>query len=419
MKMLSKGIVASLDVGGSRVACVIAEYDPDTGLSIRGVGNRACKGISGGVVVDMLDTENAIRASVEQAEKMAGETISTVILAFSGGDQSSKIVEASVDITGQLVTEADIHAVIQSAQEQSGLDDAHILHAFPAAYFLDGAVGNVPPVGMYGKKLGVAQHFISANKSPLMNLEACVRRAHLDISHVVSSPLASAMASMVDDEAQMGAACIDIGAGTTSIAVMAQGALVHSEVLPIGGEQITEEIARALLTPLKEAERLKTFNGAATATGADDRVEIEVMQVGEDGGDDSVVRYPRSVLRLVMQKELETLFATIAEKLDGSGFSGVSGKRVVLTGGVAQTEAIRDLASGVLDRNVRIGRPPKLQGLPSAAHSPSFSCAVGLLMCAAHVPAVMKPYGEKAGEVRETPSQNPLIRMIRWYKDNF
>lgn len=412
-----EGLIAALDVGSAKIACLIAEIDAEGQVKVKGVGNRACLGgISAGAVVDMDATEEAIRASVDQAEKMAGATISNVFLSFSGGEPKSTVIEVQVDVDGHAVSQGDIDKAIAKAREQIDADEDEILHAFPAAFAVDGNFGVKAPTGMYGKKLSVALHVITASSGPLQNLQACVRRAHLNVTGVVLTPFASGLSTLVEDEAKMGAACIDIGAGTTSISIFAQGALVHAEVLPIGGAQITEQVARTLLTPFEHAERLKTFNGAAVVDSADERLEIEVPQLGE-GGDDAIVRMPRSALTGVIQQELELLFSTIGKRLDASGFSGVAGRRVVLTGGVAQTEGIRDLASKVLGRQVRIGKPEMIGGLPQAAQAPTFAGAVGLLLYGARRPVVetMKKASEKPG----VPTRGAFGRFSRWVRDNF
>jgi cell division protein FtsA len=270
---------------------------------------------------------------------------------------------------------------------------------------------------MYGKQLTVALLVLMADPGPLQNLQACVRRAHLNVLDIVHGPFAAGLSTLVEDEMKMGAACIDMGAGTTGISVFAQGSLVHAETIPLGGAQVTEEIARSLLTPFDQAERLKTFNGAAIVDAADERHEIEVQQVGE-AGRDSFSRQPRSSLTSVMQKELELLFATVAKRLDASGFSGVAGKRVVLTGGVAGCEGVRDLASKVLGRRVRIGKPQLVGGLPQAAQAPGFASLVGLLLyCTRTEFTDMKP-SESDGQ-EETIKQGTFGRMTRWLRDNF
>ena len=419
MKMLNdvmEGTIAALDVGSSKVACLIADFSPDGSYVVRGVGHRACNGgVLGGAIVDMEITEKAIRASVDQAEKMAGTTVSDVILSFSGGEPQTRVIEVEVDVEGHAVTQADVDRAINQAKEQIYFDEDGLLHAFPAAYAVDGNYGTKPPVGMYGKKLGLAVLAVTVSAGPLKNLEACVRRAHLNVRSVVLAPYAAGLASLVDDEMKMGAACIDLGGGTTGISVYAQGALVHAEILPLGGAQITEQVARNLLTPIDEAERLKTFHGCARVDATDEHIEIEVPQVGEVGSD-RVVRMKRSALTSVVEKELELLFTTIAESLDQSGFSGVAGRRVVLTGGSAQCEAVRDLASRILGRHVRIGRPQKVAGLPVAGQAPNFAVAVGLLEYAAKTPQQIFKQDKQASDI---PQGGAFSRVMRWIKDSF
>lgn len=410
--------IAALDIGSSKVACLIAHIGLDDQVKVLGVGNRACNGgVAGGVVVDMTATEKAIRAAVDQAEKMAGQTVSDVVVAFSGSNPKSQVIEVGVAVEGHAVSDADLKSALDKASAEIDADAGEILHAFPAAYAVDGNFGVKSPVGMYGKQLTVALLVIVAEPGPLQNLQACVRRAHLNVLDIVHGPFAAGLSTLVEDEMKMGAACIDMGAGTTGISVFAQGSLVHAETIPLGGAQVTEEIARSLLTPFDQAERLKTFNGAAIVDPADERHEIEVQQVGE-AGRDSFSRQPRSSLTSVMQKELELLFATVAKRLDASGFSGIAGKRVVLTGGVAGCEGVRDLASKVLGRKVRIGKPQLVGGLPQAAQAPGFASLVGLLLYSARTEITdMKP-SESDGQ-EETIKQGTFGRMTRWLRDNF
>ncbi|MBL4836015.1 MAG: cell division protein FtsA, partial [Kordiimonadaceae bacterium] len=373
-------------------------------------------GVVAGAIIDMELTEKAIRASVGQAEKMAGTTISDVIISFSGGSPESKVVEVEVDISGHAVSEDDLAQAMALAKSEIDFEEDGLLHAFPAAYAVDGNYGTKAPVGMYGKKLAVAVLVVTVAAGPLRNLKACVRRAHLNISTVVLAPYASGLACLVEDEAKMGAACIDLGGGTTGISIFAQGALVHAEVLPLGGMQVTEQIARGLLAPFEQAERLKTFSGCATLEPADERQEIEVTQVGEQGSD-KVARMPLSALTGIMQQELELLFTTVAERLDASGFSGVAGRRVVITGGGAQCDAVRDLASRVLGRSVRIGRPNAMEGLPVAAQAAHFSCIVGLLEYAARMPEQV--FGQKTAADDVAEENGTVGRLVKWFRENF
>lgn len=410
-------IIAALDIGSSKVACLIGHIYGMGQIKVLGVGNRTCNGgISAGVVVDMEATETAIRAAVDQAEKMAGQTVSDVVLAFSGNDPKSHVVEVTVDVAGHAVSQDDLDRALAEANAQ--IDEAGVLlHVLPAAFAVDGNFGVKSPLGMYGKKLTIALLVVVAEAGPLQNLQACVSRAHLNVVDIVHGPFAAGLSTLVDDEMKMGAACIDLGAGTTGISVFAQGSLVHTETIPVGGAQITDEIARSLLTPFDQAERLKTFSGAAIVDPADERQEIEVQQVGE-AGRDSYIRQPRSNLTSVMQSELELLFGTIATRLEASGFSGIAGKRVVLTGGGAGCEGVRDLASKILGRRVRIGKPQLVGGLPQAAQSPGFAALVGLLLYVAH-PTIRDMKPKPKGEGQKETKQSAISRMTRWLRDNF
>ena len=411
-------VVAALDIGSSKVACLIGHISADGQVKVLGVGNRTCNGgVANGVIVDMEATEAAIRAAVDQAEKMAGQTISDVILAFSGCDPKSQVIEVTIDVSGHAVSADDIDRALAEASAQIDEDGSMLLHVLPAAFAVDGNFGVKKPLGMYGKKLTVALLVVTAEAGPLQNLQACVSRSHLNVINIVHGPFASGLSTLVDDEMKMGAACIDMGAGTTGISVYAQGSLVHTETIPLGGAQITDEIARSLLTPFDQAERLKTFNGAAIVDSADERLEIEIQQVGE-AGRDSFTRQPRSNLTSIIQNELELLFATVAKQLDASGFSGVAGKRVVLTGGGASCEGVRELASKILGRRVRIGTPQLIGGLPQAAQSPGFSALVGLLLYETH-PTLKDMKPSPASDGQEETKQGTFSRMTRWFRDNF
>lgn len=412
-----EGTVTALDVGAHKIACLIADVRPGGVITVKGVGNRASAGIAGGAVVDMAAAEKAIRASVDQAEKMAGKQVADVFVSLSAGRPASDIVEAEVALDGHVVSEADIARALRQARERIDVGERHILHAFPAAFALDGHYGVKAPVGLHGQALTVALHVITVDSAPMKNLEACVRRAHLDVRDMVLAPYAAGLAALVEDEARMGAACIDIGAGSTGLALFAQGALVHSEILPVGGALVTEQIARALTAPFDEAERLKTFHGGAVRDGADERLEIEVVQVGEQSAADRTIRQPRARLTDVIHREYCGLLAEVKSALTTAGFAGESSRRIVLTGGAALVEGMRDLAADRLGASVRIARPLPLAGLPTSAQSPIFTVAVGLLKYA----ALHGGENNRAilGGTKRPDGDRGLARLWRWIKASF
>ncbi len=410
------GIIAVLDIGSSKAVCIIARSEPDGSILVLGVGNRACPGVRCGAVTDMAATEEAIRTAVDQAERMAGVAIEGVTMLSAAGYPKSQIIEMEVAIDGHEISQADIEHAISEARGKMDASDKRLLHNFPAAFAVDGVFGVNSPIGMTATTLSVAMHAISVTDGPVKNLERCVQRAHLVVDDIIVAPYASGLSSLVDDELNIGAACIDIGGGTTDISVFAQGALVHAEILPMGGREVTDEIARQLLTPVDQAERLKTLAGCAFYDPSHERDFVDVQQVGESGFGNNLKRVPRSKLTKIMQDIYQSHFEQINERLDAMGFSGPSGQHVVLTGGVALTESIADLAQQILGRHVRIARHRGIPGLPESAQGPQFSAAIGLLGHA------IRGEGAKNGSKRrkrQKNTQNMAEKLTEWFQRNF
>lgn len=410
-------LVAALDVGSAKVACFVARVGAGASVEVLGMGHRVCHGVKAGAVIDLSEAERTIRSAVEQAERVAGETVDAVNVSVSAGALASHVVEVEVAIDGHRVEDADIARVLDEARAHIDPGERVVLHAFPVCFALDGCYGVKAPVGMYGDKLAVTMHVITAAAGPLRNLETAVQRAHLSIAKFVASPYAAGLAALVDDERELGAATIDMGGGTTQLAVFAAGALVHAAVLPLGGGHVTQDIARGLLTPVDHAERLKTLFGSAIASVTDDTETIEVIQLGEsDFSDEGYNRIPRSMLTGIIQPRLEEIFELARDRLADAGFDGVAGQRVVLTGGAAQLPGARDLAQRILGKQVRIGRPRRVQGLADATAGPAFAACAGLLLYEAMAPA----------EAVERPRPAPVLESVggfarvgRWLKDNF
>ena len=410
------GIIAVLDVGSSKAACIIARVEPDGSVLVLGIGNRACEGVRSGAVTDMAATEEAIRTAVDQAERMAGVSVEGVTLLCAAGYPKSRIVEMEVAIDRHEITQADIEHAIAEARSKMDIADQRLLHNFPAAFAVDGTFGVKNPAGMTATTLSVAMHVITVSEGPVKNLERCVQRAHLEVDDVIVSPYASGLASLVDDELQIGAACVDIGGGTTDVSIFAQGAMVHAEVLPQGGRAVTEEIARHLLTPIGQAERLKTLAGSAICDPAHERDFVDVPQVGENSVGGNLRRVPRSELTAIMQAEYERQFMRLGTRLDAMGFVGPAGQHVVLTGGAALSERIRDLAQQILGRHVRIARHRGIPGLPESAQGPQFSAVIGLLGHAIRGEAGRTNQKQRK---RQKNTQNLAGKVTEWFRRNF
>jgi cell division protein FtsA len=409
------GLIAALDVGTTKVCCFIAKITDDGSPRMVGIGHQVARGMRNGAVVDMEDLETSIRAAVEAAEEMANDQVRAVAVNISGGHPGSANVKVEVAMNGHTVSEADIRRMLEHGRAHHESPDRELIHAIPVDYTIDGNEGIKDPRGMFGDRLGVAIHVISAGIGPVRNLSTVVNRCHLDIEARVVSPYASGLACLVEDEKELGVTCIDMGGGTTSIAVFLGGQLVHTDVIAVGGAHVTSDIARGLSTPVVHAERLKTLYGSVIPSASDDREILKVPLVGEDE-DGASNQVPRSLLIQIIQPRLEETFELVRSHLEQGGFDKLAGRRVVLTGGASQMQGARDLAGMVLDKQVRLGKPLGLHGLPEATGGPAFSTCAGLIRYAlAHAPAPSR--GKKDGAHGERSSG--WGRVGSWLKRNF
>jgi cell division protein FtsA len=413
---MRNGTIAALDVGTTKVACFIARVQDDGTPRIAGIGHQLARGMRNGAVVDMEELEHSIRAAVDAAEEMASERVRAVVVNLSGGAPNSANVKVEVAMNGHPVNEADIRRMLEHGRAHHESPDRELIHAIPVDYTIDGNEGIKDPRGMFGERLGVAIHVIAAANGPVRNLATVVNRCHLDIEARVVSPYAAGLACLVDDEKELGVTCIDMGGGTTSLAVFLGGQLVHTDVIPVGGAHVTNDIARGLSTPLGHAERMKTLYGSAIPSPSDDREVLKVPLVGEDE-DGASNQVPRSMLIQIIQPRLEETFELVRSHLEQGGFDKVAGRRVVLTGGASQMQGVRDLAGLVLDKQVRLGRPVGLHGLPEATGGPAFSTCAGLIRYAlAHAPA---PSRGRSRADAGAGSGGGWGRIGQWLKRNF
>ena len=280
------GVVTMLDVGSSKVCCMIARLKPaGEGQLLRGrthqaqvigIGHQKSRGVKSGVVVDLDKAEQAIRLAVDAAERMAGLTVDSLIVNVAAGRLKSETFAASINLGGHEVDAADIKRVLAAGAKQALKAEREVVHSLPTGFSLDGERGIRDPRGMVGSQLGVDMHVLTGDAAPLRNLELCVNRSHLSVERMVATPYASGLAALVDDELEMGAACIDMGGGTTTISVFADGKFVYADAIPVGGNHVTMDLARGLSTRLENAERLKVMHGSALPGSADDRDVVSV-----------------------------------------------------------------------------------------------------------------------------------------------
>jgi cell division protein FtsA len=378
----TRKLVTALDIGSSKVSALIAEPTEDGSLRILGTGQRESRGVKRGFIADMEKSEIAIREAVEQAERIAGTNVDQAFVGFSAGGLVSDLATVEVEIGGRRIEKEDIEALLAAGRDAIDPQGRMILHAMPALYTLDGLQGVKKPLGLHAGRLAVDIHVIAAEPPPVRNLDLCVRSAHLGVEAIVASPVAAGKACLSDEERELGVALVELGAGVTNVSVFAGGMLVGLHSLPIGGIDITDDIAAAFGTRRGEAERMKCFYGSAITSPRDnhDMIELKPMAGGEEGTE--AARITRAQLVAVIRHRLEHLTGEIDRALKELGFAGPFGRQVVLTGGGSELKGIADYAQGVLGRAVRIGRP-FLPGLPEAHSGPAFSTLAGLALFAA------------------------------------
>jgi len=406
--------IAVLDVGTTKVCCFIARQGEDAKPRVVGIGHQLSRGLRAGAIVDMEQAEASILAAVHAAEQMAGETLRDVTVNVAGGHPASQTIGVEVAIAGHEVGDGDLRKVIDQGRLYDAAADRRLIHSIPVGYTIDGSRGIRDPRGMYGERLGVDMHVVTAASGPVRNLTTCIARCHLDIRALVVSPYAAGLASLVDDEMDLGVCVVDMGGGTTTLAVFFDGNVVYTDSIPAGGQHVTSDIARGLSTPLAHAERMKTLYGNCVPSPADEREMITVPQVGEEDRAQANT-IPKTILVGIIQPRLEETFELVRSRLELSGFDKIAGRRIVLTGGASQLAGVRELAQLVLDKQVRMGRPIRLAGLAEATGGPAFAVGAGLIAYARRTSA------DEARPARShADSGNGLFgRLGSWFKENF
>ncbi|WP_349357678.1 cell division protein FtsA [Stappia sp.] len=418
-------VVSVLDIGSSKVCCLIAKLTPQSddavlpgrthSIEVLGYGYQRSRGLKSGVVIDMDQAEHAIRLAVDAAERMAGLTVESLITNVSCGRLASEIITASVGLDGDAVCDADIQRVLAAGSAHTVGEGRAVMHALPIAYALDGNRGVRDPRGMIGRRLGVDMQVVTSEIAPVRNLELSINRGHLSVETMVATPYASGLSTLVADETELGVACVDMGGGTTTISVFVEGQMVHCDAIAVGGHHVTMDIARALSTRLADAERIKTLQGSALPSQADERDLLSIPPVDADS--DLPHQIPRAMLTRVILPRVEEILELVRDRLAASGFAGRVGKRIVLTGGASQLTGLSDVARRVLGRQVRIGRPLGVAGLPEAAKGPAFASAVGLLI----YPQVAQVEQFEPRDLRSRWSfgSGTLAKVGNWIRESF
>jgi len=420
-------MIVGLDVGTSKVVCLVGEVMADGRLEIVGIGSHAAKGMKRGAVINIESTVQSIQRAVEEAELMAGCNIHSVYVSVAGSHIRSLNSHGIVAVKDGEVHEADIERVIDAAQAVPIPSDQRVLHILPQEYSIDSQEGIKDPSGMSGVRLEANVHLISGAANAVMNIEKCIKRCGLGVDGVILSQLASSHSSLSDDEKDLGVCLVDIGAGTADVAVWIDGAIHHTSVVPVAGDQVTNDISMALRTPTQHAENIKLQYACAMSSLAGSDQSIEVPSVG-DRQSRSISRH---ALAEVVEARYEEIFSLVLDELRRSGYAERIPAGIVVTGGTSLMEGATELAERVFDMPVRMSVPVSVKGMSDIVDNPVFSTGVGLIMygitesdlgmAQQHVSS-LKVDDPKKGVVTESTAEtaNKMWRNMKsWVKSNF
>ena len=406
----NKNLVVGLDIGTSKIVAIVSEVTPDGQLNVIGLGTQPSRGLKKGVVVNIEATMASIQRVLEEAELMADCKIVEVYTGIAGSHIRGFNSHGMVAIKEKEVTQADIDRVIETAKAIAIPNDQQILHVLPQEFVIDGQEDVKEPLGMSGVRLEVKVHIVTGAVSAAENITKCVRRCGLKVRDLILQPLASSLAVLSDDEKELGVCLIDIGGGTTDIAVFTGGSIRHTAVIPIAGDQVTNDIAMALRTPTKEAEELKRTYGCALKQLASPSDIIEVPGVGER----PARQLSRQTLAEVIEPRIEELFALVQANLRQSGFEELISSGIVLTGGSSVMKGMVELGEEIFHMPVRIGVPTYMGGLADVVRNPRYSTAVGLL-----IEGREQYVRNEQARAQISGMQSVVERMKGWWQSNF
>ena len=426
---MHRGVVAILDVGTSKIACLVLSFDgsdPDAdldgvgpmagqaGFKVIGAATTRSRGVRFGEIAVMNETERAIRTAVQAAQKMANVRVDHVVACFSGAEPRSYGLAGEWELQDSVVSEQDVASVLAACDVPPLGEGREVLHAPPVNFALDHRTGLGDPRGQIGNRLACDMHLLSVDADVIQNLLYCIKRCDLELAGIASSSYVSGISSLVEDEQELGAACIDMGGGATGISIFMKKHMIYADAVRMGGDHVTSDISKGLLVPMAVAERIKTKHGGVHATGMDDR---EMIEIGGDSGDWEKDRrqVSRTELIGIMRPRVEEILEEVRARLDVAGFDTLPSQQIVLTGGASQIPGLDGLAARILGQRVRLGRPLRVQGLPQAATGPAFASTVGLCLFAAHP---QDEWWDFDIQSERYPARS-LRRAFKWFKDNW
>jgi cell division protein FtsA len=401
------GLIAALDVGTSKIACIIGRMESG-GLRVLGSALHESHGIRSGAVTQLDLADQSIRQAVDAAEQLADHRIQEVILAVQCGQPKSLHARVERAVGGVLLDDGHLSEVLAEGKLHCREPGYEAIQAAATGYIVDSVRGVADPRGMFCEKLGVAVQAVAVRSGPLKNLRIAVKGCHLGIARELYSGYASALATLTHDEMALGVTLVDMGAGCTSVAIFKENALVHVDSVPLGGAHVTSDLAVMLSAPLAAAERIKTLYGSALAVMDSSSDTIEVPLMGEEG-ERGARRVKRSLVTRIIQDRMEEIFGELQSSLKKDGFDVAAGRRAVLTGGASQLPGVSELASRVMQKQVRLGRPQTFPGLAAATAGPAYATALGLLIAGAHTPAEAQDPNPR---MEKKPERRGLVRWL-------
>ncbi len=382
-------LVASLDIGTSKIACLIARLKPcppsdalrgrSHVVELIGYSQIQSRGVKAGAVVDLAECEQQVRQAVSLAERMAKVRVESVLLSISGGRPMGQLIEAAADIRGGAVTPADVSRITSAGMRHATGEGRTVLHALPVNYSLDGVKGIRDPRGMVARQFGVDMNVVTADAAVARNLMLVVERCHINVEAMAASPYVAGLSVLTDDEVDLGAAVVEMGAGTTTIATYSGGRFVHASGFAVGGQHVTMDLARGLSACIADAERIKTLYGTVLTGGSDTRELMSVPSAGDNERDLPQI-VSRATIANIVRHRVEEIFEMVRDRLADSPFAAEPKARIILSGGASQLTGVPELASQILGRPVRVGRPLGFGRLPPEAKTASFAVPTGLLV---------------------------------------
>lgn len=373
--MEEEAIVVGIDVGTSKVCTLIARVENGNNIKVIGVGIEPAKGLRKGTVTDINAVSESIARSVEKAERTSGYEITGAIVNLAGTQVSSTISKGAVGISGRVIDQEDVFRALDSAQAIAVPHNREIIHVIQRGFNIDGQEGISQPIGMHGYRMEVEAHIITSAASTMENLRQCVSMAGIEVTQFVLNPLASSEAILSETEREMGVAVIDLGAGTTDIAIYVKGDVFHANVLPVGGNHITSDIALGLRLPMDVAEEVKLQHGYAILDEIEEGDAFNIVAFGSE----QATKVQRTELVNIIEARAEEILMMVQQEIKRSGYDAMLPAGIVLTGGGAQLPGIRDLAANILNLPVRVARPEKMVGMTDQISSPAYATSVGLL----------------------------------------